>query len=92
MVIRNLLFGKQRFDKFLKSPEGIATNILSQRLKWLADNGLAKREPDPADSRKVIYTLTERGNSLRNLLESIANWGLESIQGTQIHPDYQSKL
>ncbi|MGJ8654179.1 MAG: winged helix-turn-helix transcriptional regulator [Opitutaceae bacterium] len=92
LVIRDLLWGKQRFDEFLKSPEGIATNILSQRLKWLVDNGLAKRETDPEDGRKVIYTITKRGESLRELIKTIANWGLDTVKGTAIHPDYQSKM
>jgi len=88
LVIRDLLWDKQRFDDFLKAPEGIATNILSQRLRWLVENGLAERTPDPEDGRKVIYNLTERGKSLRPLLKSIAKWGLESIEDVYIHPDY----
>ncbi|MEN8661143.1 MAG: winged helix-turn-helix transcriptional regulator [Lentimonas sp.] len=90
LVIRDMLFGKQRFDDFLKSPERIATNILSQRLKWLIENGLTERTPDPKDGRKVIYTLTERGASLQPLIDTIAEWGLNTIHDVAIHPDYQA--
>ncbi|MEO0794427.1 MAG: helix-turn-helix domain-containing protein [Verrucomicrobiota bacterium] len=82
LVVRDMLvFEKKRFDEFLNSPEGIATNILSQRLKWLVENRLAERQPDPDDGRKVIYTLTPRGESLRPILSAMVEWGLESIDG-----------
>ncbi|MGJ8640001.1 MAG: winged helix-turn-helix transcriptional regulator [Opitutaceae bacterium] len=90
LIIRDLLAGKRRFDDFLKSPEGIATNILSQRLRWLVENELAVRKPDPDDGRKVIYKLTKRGETLRPLILSIAAWGLETIEGVAVHPDYNS--
>lgn len=89
LIIRDLLAGKQRFDDFLNSPEGIATNILSQRLRWLVENELAIREPDPDDGRKVIYKLTKRGRTLKPLILSIATWGLKTIEGVAIHPDYK---
>lgn len=92
LVIRDLLWGKQRFDEFLNSPEGIATNILSQRLRWLAEHGLIERSADPNDGRKVIYTLTERGKGLKKILAAMAEWGLESLSKVKIHPDYSKKM
>ncbi|MGJ8651401.1 MAG: winged helix-turn-helix transcriptional regulator [Opitutaceae bacterium] len=89
LVIRDLIFGKQRFDEFLKSPEGIATNILSQRLRWLTDNGLTERSPDPEDGRKVIYSLTERGKGFEPIMHSMAQWSLKNVKGVYIHPDYK---
>ncbi|HAV12805.1 MAG TPA: transcriptional regulator [Opitutae bacterium] len=92
LVIRDLLVGKQRFDEFLKSPEGIATNILSQRLRWLVENGLAQRTPDPKDGRKVTYSLTEQGEGLKIVLKAMADWGMNSLKNVQIHPDYASSV
>ncbi|GEM_PF-2188739 len=89
LVIRDMLSNKQRFDDFLKSPEGIATNILSQRLRWLVENGLAERKPDPMDGRKVIYSLTERGKSLKPLIGTIAQWGLDTIADVAMVPEHQ---
>lgn len=92
LVIRDLFLGKQRFDEFLNSPEGIATNILSQRLRLLTENGLAQRTPDPDDGRKVTYHLTERGYSLKGILREVLEWGLVSIEDVKIDPDYAEPI
>lgn len=83
LVIRDLFLGKQRFEEFLASPEGIATNILTDRLKSLAKNGLVKRSADPEDGRRVIYQLTERGRSTRSFLIPLVRWGLAECRGTR---------
>lgn len=87
LVIRDLIFGKHYFDEFLASPEGIATNILAARLKFLEEEGLAISERDPGDRRRVRYELTERGKSLRRLLAGVARWGLKNIPGTKMGLD-----
>ncbi|PSB57386.1 transcriptional regulator, partial [filamentous cyanobacterium CCP1] len=46
LVIRDMMFfGKQRFEEFLESPEGISTNILANRLKLLEEAGLVTKQP-----------------------------------------------
>ena len=52
LVVRDLLRGKRHFDDFLRSPEGIATNILSARLRTLCEQGLVKKTSDPSDQRR----------------------------------------
>jgi len=91
LVIRDLVLGKQRFDEFLASPEGIATNILSQRLRWLTAHQIIESTPDSNDGRKKHYSLTEKGESLRPVLRSIAQWGIDHIEGTAIHPSFKKK-
>ncbi|WP_035616296.1 helix-turn-helix domain-containing protein [Haloferula sp. BvORR071] len=86
LVIRDLFLGKQRYDEFLASPEGIATNILSDRLKSLTTHGLLKRAADPDDGRRVIYQLTERGRSTKDFLLPLARWGLAQCRGTRAMP------
>ena len=92
LVIRDLMLGKSRFDQFIASPEGIATNILARRLRLLVDQGLAIREPDSEDGRKVTYRLTERGESLRPVIKAIAAWGLESIEGASVPPEIRRRI
>ena len=94
LVVRDLFLGKQRFEDFLASPEGIATNILADRLKWLSENHLVKRSADPEDGRRFIYQLTERGRSTRSFLLPLVRWGLAQCRGTRsmlqkpkCHPD-----
>jgi DNA-binding HxlR family transcriptional regulator len=85
LVIRDMMFfGKQRFEEFLESPEGISTNILANRLKLLEELGLAEKQPYSNHSRRMNYQLTEKGKSLRPVLKAITVWGLKHIDNTQI--------
>jgi len=69
LIIRDLMFkGKQHYVEFLQSEEKIATNILADRLLKLEQNGLISKASDPADARKFIYALTEKGADLAPLL------------------------
>ena len=84
LVVRDLLRGKRYFDEFLRSPEGIATNILSARLRALCAQGLVERTPDSSDQRRHTYRLSDDGLRLGELLGHIAAWGLEYLPGTKI--------
>lgn len=83
LLIRDLFLGKQRYDEFMSSPEGIATNILADRLKLLTEQGLVKRQPDKQDKRRFLYQLTPRGRSTRQFLLPMIRWGLAECKGTR---------
>jgi len=78
-----MFFGKQRFEEFLESPEGISTNILAHRLKQLEEAGLVEKQPYSNHSRRMNYHLTEQGKSLRPVLKVVAAWGLKHIADTE---------
>ncbi|GAB4370309.1 MAG: helix-turn-helix domain-containing protein [Elainellaceae cyanobacterium] len=85
LVIRDMMFfKKQRFEEFLESPEGISTNILAARLKFLEETGLVEKQPYSNHPRRMNYQLTERGKSLRPVLKSMIAWGLKHIPDTKI--------
>ncbi len=85
LVIRDMMFlGKQRFEEFLESPEGISTNILANRLKSLEDLGLVEKQPYSDHPRRMNYRLTERGHSLRPVMKSMIAWGLKQIPETRV--------
>jgi DNA-binding HxlR family transcriptional regulator len=87
LVIRDMMFfGKQRFEEFLESPEGISTNILANRLKSLEEMGLVEKQPYSSHPRRMNYQLTERGQSLRPVLKTITAWGQKHIPETRV-PD-----
>ncbi|QDU59421.1 putative HTH-type transcriptional regulator YybR [Planctomycetes bacterium Pan216] len=88
LVVRDLALGVTHFEEFLDSPEKIATNILSDRLKRLQAAGYITKETEPADKRKSIYTFTERGKELKTLMGLLARWGLKNIPNTSAeHPE-----
>ena len=84
LVVRDLLRGKRYFDEFLRAPEGIATNVLSARLRALCAQGWVEKTPDPSDQRRYTYRLSDDGLRLGELLGDIAAWGLKYLPGTKI--------
>ena len=77
IVIRDLMFGNRRHFRELltQSEEGIASNILADRLKRLTENGLLSRRDDPSHKQKGIYSLTEPSIQLVPLLAQMGAWG-----------------
>lgn len=75
LIIRDIVFvGKKTYGEFLKSEEGIATNVLASRLAFLEEQGILSRAPSPADGRKDFYTLTEKGLDLIPIIFNIVIW------------------
>ena len=83
LIVRDLFLGRRHFKEFLASPEGIATNILADRLAKLVDAGYVEKYPSDEIPGKDAYRLTAAGATLKGLLQSIANWGLQHIEGTK---------
>jgi DNA-binding HxlR family transcriptional regulator len=77
IVIRDVMFGNRRTygDLLAHSEEGIASNILADRLKRLTAAGLLTRRPDPAHRQKGIFSLTEASIQLVPLLAHMGAWG-----------------
>jgi DNA-binding HxlR family transcriptional regulator len=75
LVIRDLLFtDHRRFGEFAAADEGIASNVLAERLERLECEGIIRREPDPADGRKFVYGLTPKGLDLAPLIVEMVIW------------------
>jgi DNA-binding HxlR family transcriptional regulator len=83
LVVRDLFAGKVHFKDFAQSPEGIATNILANRLAKLVDAGIAEKYRSTEKPGRDGYRLTAKGRSLRPVLAAIAAWGEENIEGTE---------
>ncbi|MGH9684789.1 MAG: winged helix-turn-helix transcriptional regulator [Candidatus Acidiferrales bacterium] len=76
LIIRDLMVrGFRTFTEFEKSGEGIATNILADRLKRLEAKGIIITESDETDGRRVNYRLTEKGIDLAPVLLELLIWG-----------------
>lgn len=83
IVLRDIIFGDFRYFREMLngSTEGIASNILSSRLKSFVAAGILTRE-DAGRGRKVRYSLTEAGIQTLPVLVALGNWGLEHRDGT----------
>ncbi len=79
IIIRDMVFYEKRaFGEFLKSPEGISTNILANRLLHLESSRLIDKRKCSDDGRAYIYSLTNKGKSVKPILEKMMVWGKES--------------
>jgi DNA-binding HxlR family transcriptional regulator len=75
LILRDMMLRGFRYYKdFLKSYEGIATNILADRLRRLEGYGIIAAERDPSDGRKLIYSLTAKGIDLAPVLTEMVLW------------------
>ncbi len=76
LIIRDLMVrGLRTFKEFQESGEGIATNILADRLRKLEASGIITTETEGADGRRVHYRLTEKGIDLAPVLLELLIWG-----------------
>src|SRR5438045_6503902 len=83
LIIRDIVyFGKKTYGEFLASEEGMATNILANRLAHLEQQGLRGKKPSASDKRKEEYVLTETGLDLIPVLGEMANWSAGHDQHT----------
>jgi DNA-binding HxlR family transcriptional regulator len=89
LVIRDLFVGKTHYREFLSSPEGIATNILANRLEKLITAGLVECSPSPERAGAKAYTLSPKGRALFPVLVAIRDWGLANLEGTQARIEVQ---
>jgi DNA-binding HxlR family transcriptional regulator len=85
LILRGAFNGLRHFEEF-QTNLGIARNILSNRLGRLVEHGILRRDPDPADRRKVTYRLTEKGRDLLPVLLSLRQWGERWISGHPSNP------
>ncbi len=72
-----MISGKKYFREFLQSKEKIASNILTNRLQMLEEEGIIHKKQDPDHKQKIIYLLTERGIDLFPILMENARWSLK---------------
>ena len=75
LIIRDMMLREFRtYKEFLESHEGIASNILADRLRRLETHGIITTERDPSDRRKRIYRLTAKGIDLAPILTEMVLW------------------
>jgi DNA-binding HxlR family transcriptional regulator len=81
LIIRDLMVrGYRTFKEFENSGEGIATNILADRLRKLEAAGIITAERQETDRRKLSYRLTEKGIDLAPVLLELLIWGARHEQ------------
>lgn len=80
LILREAFFGVCYFDGF-KANLGIATNVLSDRLAHLVENGVMQKRRDENDARRVKYGLTRKGLELYTVTLALMQWGDRWLAG-----------
>jgi DNA-binding HxlR family transcriptional regulator len=89
LIIRDMMYAnKSTYNEFLDSPEGIATNILNDRLKKLTEMGILTFTG--VEKRKK-YILTELGHDLKPIVEAIGTFGMKHFEGSKEYVEKQLK-
>ena len=79
LVVRELVLGPQRFTDLREGLPGIATNVLSQRLRQLERDGIVARRTLPPPAASNVYELTEYGRELVPIMLALGRWGARSM-------------
>lgn len=82
LILRDLLPGTKRFGELKRSIGNVSQKVLTAQLRAMEESGLLVRTVYPEVPPKVEYTLTEVGQSLKPILDSMSNWG----------EDYKAKI
>lgn len=85
IIIRDMMFGNRRYFRELlnHSEEGIASNVLADRLRRLLDVGIVSKSGDPSHKQKARYSLTEMGIALVPVLAQMAVWGRRFLPASE---------
>lgn len=75
LVVRELLTGPKTYRQLQGSLPGISPNLLVDRLRSLADDGLVVRSDGPTRSKSVVYRLTDAGLALQGAVFELIRWG-----------------
>lgn len=75
LIVRDLMFKDRRtYNDFLNGGEGIASNILADRLRKLETAGVIEKRLDPGDARRFVYRLSPKGMDLGPVLVELVIW------------------
>ena len=79
IVIRDLLGGKTTFKEFMNGPEKIASNILSQRLKWLKNHEILDFRYRKDNKKEKCYYLTNKGIDVYPVMSELMLWSAKNV-------------
>ena len=92
LVIRDMMLGKQTYGELQKSPEGVPTNILADRLKRLEASGYILKKPYQQRPVRYSYHLTQKGLDLKPIILEVLGWAEKHLSNTSLLPAAKKQL
>ena len=75
LILRDLITGTKRYNELTRSIKGISAKVLTENLRELEKDGIIIRKVYPVVPPKVEYSLTEKGNDLKPIIDLMRNYG-----------------
>ena len=75
LILRDLITGIKRYNELTRSVKGISAKVLTENLRELEKDGIIIRKVYPVVLPKVHYSLTEKGNDLKLIIDLMRNFG-----------------
>jgi DNA-binding HxlR family transcriptional regulator len=91
LIVRDLLMGPKRYTDLREGLPGIATDILTARLRTLEEAGFVRRRELPRPAPATVYELTERGRELRHAVLALGHVGLAKLGGPEPGEDVRGE-
>ena len=77
LILRELLSGTKRYNELTRNVVGISPKVLTENLRELEEDGVINRKVYPEVPPKVEYSLTEKGNDLKDIIEAMKAFGIK---------------
>ena len=77
LILRELLTGTKRFNELTKAIIGVSAKVLTENLRELEKDGIVNRKTYAVVPPKVEYSLTEKGNDLKPIIDQMQEYGMK---------------
>lgn len=93
LILRDMVFkGFQSYGDFHQAGEGIATNVLADRLALLVSSGMVTKAPDPDNASRVLYQLTPKAYDFIPILLEIALWSTKHDERSEFPAELHERI
>ena len=92
LILRDFMFFDNRHFNELVKNEAISTNILTDRLKKLIENGIITKQTDEKNRSSYLYSLTRKGLELIPIVIEIYKWGANNIEGNNAESKFKKRI
>lgn len=75
LILRDLIDGTKRYNELTRTIKGISAKVLTENLRELESDGIIKRKVYPVVPPKVEYSMTEKGNELKPIIDLMRDYG-----------------
>ena len=89
-ILRDMFFGKKRFNEFKDGKPNLSNKVLSNCLKEMEENGLISRNSNE-NNQNIEYILTDKGKKLNKVIYELARFTLTTDLGNDFY-DYETKI